>query len=794
MYINAYYNHQMKEKFSSTVVSFLVFSSALLNAQDATVDFSISDPKDILDAMTYEDKAYMVMGNRNNPYMKYVGVGSTWACERLGIPPAIVCDGPAGMRMKPVRDNDSTRTYYCTAFPTATSLAATWNTELVEQTGAAMGNEVLEYGADMLLAPAVNIHRNPLCGRNFEYYSEDPLLSGKMGAAMVRGIQSNGVGTSLKHFAANNQETNRKNSNSVVSQRALREIYLRSFEIVVKEARPWAVMSSYNKLNGLYTSQNKELLTTVLRDEWGYDGVVMTDWVCGDDAVAQIKAGNDLIMPGFPTHHARYHHTELVSALEDRILSENVVDRSIGRIFEMLKKTPRYKGYVYSSAPDLAAHDEIARQAAEEAIVMLENRGNTLPLKKKRRIALFGKTSYDFITGGTGSGEVYYEKAVSLKDALADAGFILSSAIDEFYMEFLDGIRSETKGSTKYVVTNAPEPEVGIEMIRGEAARNDVAVITLGRLSGEGADRRSEEYFALAGNERKLISDVCREFHAVGKKVIVVLNIGGVIETASWKSMPDAVIHAWQTGQQGGTAVASVLSGRANPSGHLPVSFPITYEDVPSSASFPGVPKEKPVNVFYNEGIYVGYRYYTTAGVPVSYPFGYGLSYTDFKYSDLRLEGDVASGSMKVHVTVRNTGRTSGKDVVQLYISAPSDDMDKPLRELKGFVKTGNLRPGESETVSFDVDCMSLASFVSGVSAWIADDGMYKVEIGKSSEDIQCSAEFVLQDEILVEQLHDVLYPDAPLKDQMSVSGTRLKDLTPYGKFHDLDYEFNWHW
>lgn len=314
----------------------LVLGTAPAFAQN--IDFKTMSDEDVLKQMTYEEKAYMVMGHRNNPFRKYVGVGSTWYSERLGIPPVIMDDGPAGLRMKPIRDNDSTRTYYSTAFPTAASLAATWNTSLVERVGVAMGNEVLEYGSDMLLAPAVNIHRNPLCGRNFEYYSEDPLLAGKIGVAMVTGIQSQGVGTSVKHFAANNAESNRKGMNSVISQRALREIYLRPFEIVVKEAHPWAIMSSYNKVNGYYASQNKDLLTTVLRDEWKFDGVVMTDWVCGDDAVAQMRAGNDMIMPGFPTHNARYHHIEIVNALEDKILSEDVLDRNIMRMFDMVRE------------------------------------------------------------------------------------------------------------------------------------------------------------------------------------------------------------------------------------------------------------------------------------------------------------------------------------------------------------------------------------------------------------------------------------------------------------------------
>lgn len=782
----------MKKLFSTALI-LCAFSAAAQPAAQ-TPNLHGNTIGEVIDAMTPEEKVFMVIGHKNNDRRRYVGVGSTWTCERLGIPPVILDDGPAGLRMKPIRDNDSTKTYYSTAFPTATALAASWDCELVEKVGRAMGNEVLEYGSDVLLAPALNIHRNPLCGRNFEYYSEDPLLTGRIGAAMVRGIQSQGVGTSVKHFAANNQESNRKGVNAVISQRALREIYLRGFEIVVKEAAPWTIMSSYNKINGLYAAQNRDLLTTVLRGEWGFGGVVMTDWVSGDDGVAQLKAGNDLVTPGFPAHHSRYHYDEILHALGDKTLDESVLDRSIGRILELVRKTPHYRGYAGSSAPDLAGHARVAQDAANETMVLLKNDGGTLPVRKPGRVALFGKTSYDFIAGGTGSGEVYYRHAVSLKEGLTRAGFRLSAGADRFYTSFVDSVFRTASGRLKYAVTNHAEPEVDPALIAAEVRSSDMAVITLGRLSGEGADRPEKGYFTLTESEKRLVRDVCAAYRAAGKKAVVILNIGGVIETASWKEQPDAILLAWQTGQQGGAAVADILRGRVNPSGRLPMSYPVAYADVPSSGSFPGLPREKPVNSFYNEGIYVGYRYYTTFGVPVSYPFGYGLSYTRFEYSGLRLSGASFNGETEVSVEVTNTGRMPGREVVQLYLSAPSGALDKPVRELKGFAKTRLLAPGESQRVSFTLDGRSLASFRSGTSCWVADAGTYEVQVGASSEDIRLRAAFKVGCEVVVEKLNDVMQPNLPVKDRGSASAKALDGKTPYGRFHDLDYDFNWHW
>ncbi|WP_195597969.1 beta-glucosidase [Bacteroides cellulosilyticus] len=761
------------------------------SGQNNTPQLHTNSIDEVISAMSPEEKVYMVIGNNNNVWRKVQGVGSTWQCERLGITPAILDDGPAGLRMPPQRDGDS-HTYYCTAFPTATALAATWNTELVKEVGLAIGNEVLEYGSDVLLAPAVNIQRNPMCGRNFEYYSEDPYLSGYIGSAMVKGVQANGVGATVKHFAANNQETNRKDINEVISQRALRELYLKAFEIIVKEASPWSIMSSYNRINGFYTSENKDLLTTILRNEWNYQGIVMTDWVSGDDAVAQMRAGNDLINPGFPAEYAYYHYNELLSALKDKTLDEDILNRNIHRILSFIKKTPRFNGYIFSSTPNLKAHTQIARNTANEAMVLLKNKQETLPLKKTRSIALFGKTSYELITGGTGSGEVNYKHAVSLKEGLKKNKYNLSQSVENLYLTYLDSIR-HTDSKNKYVTMNSAEKIITKQFIQKEVSQSDIAIITIGRISGEGEDRNPENYFSLSEIETQLIKNVCDAYHAANKKVIVILNIGGVIETASWKDYPDAILLAWQAGQQGGNAIVDILSGKVTPSGKLPVSFPIAYSDVPSSSFFPGIPKKDPINSFYNEGIYVGYRYYETFNIPTSYEFGYGLSYTNFEYSNIQLDTDTI-GNIKVCVTLKNIGRKTGKEIVQLYISAPTTEIDKPLYELKAFAKTTLLKPQESQIVSFLLSAKDLASFQSGISSWVADKGEYILSIGASVKDIRQKVSFHLPSSILVEKVHDVLYPNFSIKDMNSASRKVLKEIPPKRPTKRIPHDFLWHW
>jgi len=744
-------------------------------------------------AMTPEQKAYFVTGTGMQGFgpsqegtasvgTPVVGetqslvpgaAGTTYELPDLGITAMVVSDGPAGMRISPTRPGD-TETYYCTAFPVATLLASTWDLELVGNVGKAMGNEVLEYGADVLLGPALNIHRNPLCGRNFEYYSEDPYVSGKMAAAMVNGIESNGVGTSIKHYDANNTETNRNALNTIVRERALREIYLEGFRIAVGESQPWTVMSSYNLINGTYAPESYDLITKVLRDDWGFEGFVMTDWYGGKDPVAMMKAGNDLLMPGMPMQAEA-----ILKAMKDSTLDVAVVDKNIERILNILVQSPRYKGYKYSNKPDLRAHAGVTRQAATEGMVLLKNEGRALPLSPETKaIAAFGKTSLEIITGGTGSGDVNEAYSVSLVDGLKGAGYTVDESLLDIYAKYMKAEKAKQPPAVQFMLAPPiPEMRVDEKLAAKIAAETDVALITIGRNSGEFFDRPVDGDFNLTMEEADMIRTVCDAFHAAGKKAIVVLNVGGVIETASWKNIPDAILLAWQAGQESGNSIADVISGRVNPSGKLASTFPMKYSDVPSSKNFPGVVTEeaKPQNsgasaletfftpqasrIVYEEGIYVGYRYYTTFEVPVSYEFGYGLSYTTFEYSNMVLSSGKFKKSLTVTVDVKNTGDVAGKEVVQLYLSAPAGNLDKPAEELKGFDKTALLAPGEVQTLTFELTPRSLASFDPASSSWIAAAGEYTVKTGASSKDIRQTGSFVLAKDLTVKTESRALVP-----------------------------------
>jgi len=721
---------------------------------------------DALKQMTIEEKIHLLKGSGLASAMgiREDGipgvVGTIVATPRLGLPEVNLSDGPAGLRIEPIREGID-RTFYCTAFPIATLLASTWNTDLVTEVGDAMGNEALEYGIDVILGPGANIHRHPFCGRNFEYYSEDPVVTGKIGAAMVNGIEANGVGTSVKHFVANNQETNRNYNDTRVSDRAMREIYLKGFEIIVKDAQPWTIMSSYNKVNGTYTSESKDLLTDILRDEWGFEGLVMSDWFGGNDAVAMVNAGNDLLEPG-----TKKQWDALEEGYEDGSITEEAIDTAVSRILTLVFKSQKMQGYAYSEKPDLKAHAAITRKSASEGMVLLKNEA-TLPLAQNLNVALIGVTSYDFIAGGTGSGDVNEAYTVSLEEGLQNNGYTINKVAKKTYEDHKaaneEAFKKPEGMNAMFSPFTPPQIEYTDALMQDIVNSSDVAVVTIGRNSGEGGDRVVKDDWLLSQLEQEMLTKTTEAFHKAGKKVVVVLNIGGVIETASWKAQPDAILLAWQGGQEGGNAVADILDGNVNPSGKLTMTFPVNIEDHASHANFPldGKPmqmtdmlwgkdekpedeQEKDVDfTTYEEGIYVGYRHFDTQKLDVSYPFGYGLSYTDFSVSEVTasLENDM----INVVATIQNIGTNAGKEVVQVYVAKPETTIDRAAQELKAFAKTSLLAPEATETLTLQIPVNELSYWNEITNNWSLESGTYRIKVGTSSRNIAQEVEITLE-------------------------------------------------
>jgi beta-glucosidase len=713
----------------------------------------------VIDAMTIDEKVGLLIGTGmdlgDGEAAPVVGAtdkivpgaaGTTMAIDRLGIPSVVLADGPAGLRINATRPGDSA-TYYCTHFPIATLLACTWDTTLVEQVGNAIGNEAREYGADVLLAPALNIQRHPLCGRNFEYYSEDPLLSGKIAAAYVRGVQSNNVGTAVKHFAANNQETNRMGNDARISPRALQEIYLKGFEIAVKESQPWTVMSSYNRLNGTFTAESHLLLTDILRSRWGFDGTVMSDWYGGTDAVKMVSAGNDMMQPGYDRQH-----TLLVQAVENGHLDEATLNQAVRRVLQLIVKTNRFKGRKASNRPDLQAHAQVTRRSATEGMVLLKNSDATLPLPQSTtQVALFGVTSYDFIPGGTGSGNVNRAYTATLIDGLSNVGLDIDPNLRQTYTAHLDEFNRTKTVATSGIETLLPpampsEPTIAADTIAAAALRNDLAIITIGRISGEFFDRTTAD-FLLTAAEEQLIADVAAAFHAQGKRVVAVLNVGAPIDVNRWQDQVDALLCAWLPGQEGGNSVADVLTGAANPSGRLSMTWPLKLTDHWSSLNFPidqrselkatgaGTTRNDRKDIDYtdyDEGIYVGYRYFDTHNKAVAYPFGFGLSYTTFLCSRPQITLDAESINLSFNVT--NTGSRPGKQTIQLYVAAPQDGpLDQPAKELRGFAKTRELQSGETQQLTITLSRNDLASFNEATGLWELAPGTYTLILATSA-------------------------------------------------------------
>ena len=761
--------------------------SALLTTATMTAQTKLraDNIDEVLKAMTLEEKAKLLVGGANNFFgagavvggeadLVAGAAGTSPAIPRLGIPATVLTDGPAGVRIDPTRKGTD-KTYYATAFPIGSCLASTWNTELVSQVGQAIGNETKEYRCDVILGPGMNLHRNPLCGRNFEYYSEDPLLTGKIAAAYIQGVQKEGVGVSAKHFAVNSQETDRTSVDERVSQRAARELYLRGFEIAVRESNPWTIMASYNKVNGQFSMGNHDLLTKILRDDWGFKGIVMTDWIGireGLPTITEVQAGNDLMEPGQPAQVQ-----EIIEGVKNGKLDIADVDRNVRRMLEYIVKTPSFRQYPASNNPDFKAHAAITRQSAAEGIVLLKNNG-TLPWNQPKAnsqqptaiktVTLFGENSYDFLSGGTGSGCVHPPYVVDMLQGLENAGIKSSPVLTDIYRKYIEyakvkfqaerhpakWFQTEMMGQQKY-------PEIGLSpiAINKEVQTADAAIITIGRQAGEGIDRDIDTEFNLIPEERALIADVCNAFHAAGKPVIVIINSGSVIETASWSGYPDAILCAWQPGMEGGNSIADILTGKVNPSAKLTMTWPIAATDHASTKNFPGsldnytfelmVGNKMPIpgHAYTNheEDIYVGYRFFDTFNREVAYPFGYGLSYTTFEMLKPAVKAK-GKDAVEVTVTIKNTGAVSGKEVAQVYVQAPAGKLEKPTQELKAFAKTRELKPGESQTLTMTIPVRDLASFDEAGSQWLTEAGTYTFRIGFSSRDIKASLPLALKE------------------------------------------------
>lgn len=642
------------------------------------------DIEKILHQMTLEDKIALCSGENFWETKKF---------EKYGIPSLFMCDGPHGLRkQEDVADmlgvNESRK---ATCFPAEITTAGSWNPELLAEIGAAIGEEAKNQGVGLVLGPGANIKRNPLCGRNFEYFSEDPYLAGKLAAGFIRGAEAQGISTSLKHFAANSQEKSRFNSDSVLDERTLHELYLTAFEIAVKEGKPSTVMCAYPKLNGVHCSDNKPLLTDVLRNEWGFDGMVVTDWGAMNDRIEGFHAGCDLNMPG----GSDYMEKDALQAVKNGTLPERCVDESARRVLKLVFRA--VETLKRRASCDYAAHHALARRAAAEGAVLLKNENGILPLKQDAKIAVIGAMAKNLRYQGAGSSHINPTKISQPLDFLPDAVYVPGC--------------NERGDTTDDLLCEA----------QAAAQKAEIALVFVGlpdRYESEGFDR---DDMKMPAGHLQMIEAVA----SANPNTVVVLLCGSVVE-CPWTDRVKAVLYMGLPGQAGGEAIADLLYGRANPCGKLAESWPYAYEDVPSSEIY-----GKTADALYQEGIYVGYRYYDKANIPVRWPFGYGLSYTEFSYSNLTVDGNIVS------IAVKNTGVFAGAEVVQLYVGAPYDGLHRPMRELKGFQKVF-LQPGESRTVLFTLTDRSFAVWKDG---WKIPGGTYTVCIGDLTASIEKSGE-----------------------------------------------------
>lgn len=659
--------------------------------------------KDLISQMTLKEKASLCSG-KDFWHLKSI--------ERLGLPEIMVCDGPHGLRKQNAENKKVGigNSYPATCFPTAVTTACSWDRDLIYKMGQALAEECLQHGVSVLLGPGVNMKRSPLCGRNFEYFSEDPELAGEMGAAFIAGVQSKGIGTSLKHFAGNSQEMKRMTSNSIIDERALREIYLRAFEKAVKKSQPWTVMNAYNLLNGTYCSENDWLQNKVLRDEWGFKGAVVSDWGAVNDRVAGLNAGNDLEMPS----SGGVNDAKIVEAVKCGVIDETTLDERVDKLIDIILKGAANKkpGYKF----DVKAHNLLSRQIAEQSMVLLKNDGNILPLKRVEGeyVAVIGAFADNPRYQGAGSSII--------NPTMIDSGrrAFNNSPIS---VKFADGYdRSGKRKNEDAYITEACN-------LAKNASKAVVFIGLTDDYESEGFDRSTMK---LPDGHNRLVEAVSR----VNDNVIVVLEGGSPVEMP-WADDVKAILNAYLGGQSVAPAIVDVLTGKANPCGKLAETYPVCLKDTPTSFRYP----DSKEDVQYRESIFIGYRYYDKVGRNVRFPFGFGLSYTSFEYSDIKLKKkNLTKGEgAKVTFTIKNTGDVAGSEIAQVYVTKPESKIFRAPKELKGFVKI-HLDPGEEKKVTVELDDRAFAFWNTATEDWCVESGEYKILVGASSRDIRLEA------------------------------------------------------
>ena len=706
-----------------------VLDEMTLRMKNGLPQLTLDGVRCVVAAMTAEEKAHMVTGVPAT--VKPNASGGTYAIDRLGVPSITVNDGPAGVRY-------STSIWY----PSVHNLTASWDPTLIAEVGQSIGEDSLALGIDIVLGPGMNIQKNVLCGRNFEYCSEDPILTGIMSSAYVHGMQSSGAGACIKHFAANNQETARGSTSANVTERALREIYLKAFGMVVADADPLTVMSSYNCLNGDHTSVKRELLTDILRGEFGFEGFVMSDWGAAGSMTDKVGAGNDVNMPGNETDPA-----DVLAAYKAGKITDAALDACCYHVLTVVAQSPTHKGVEMNTRVDVKNHHKVASEAAADTVILLQNKDAALPLAKSTSVAVFGNGAYKTVFGGAGSGSVSSNTTVSIVEGLRK-----TTGLSVY------GSRNNPFKNCDYHDAMDPSKDIPVtEAYANEMAEGaDVALIVISRGSAEGQDHSNlKGDFLLNDTEADMINRVSAAFHAKGKKVIVVLNMGSPMEVVSWRDKVDAILYLGYAGQGSGTALGQVLTGEVNPSAKTAMTWPVDYASTPAADYFPGSAKD----VTYYEDIYVGYRYYTTFGVGVAYPFGFGLSYTSYEYSDLAVKQNT-DGTLSAWVTVTNTGSAAGREIIQLYVTKPETLQEQAALELCGFAKTDVLAPGESQRVYIRASVESLMTYDTVLSRWILDKGDYTVSVGASSADLKAKATVSVGEVTVVQDVENRCAPD----------------------------------